>query len=347
MISGVTPQDPVPFFHLFGMGGRRKFVYRGGALTDALFGDVVQSWKVRNEIIDRGNYRVLLETDQGPVTLFEDEEAFWIEQGHDRRAVSSSKVHLPDFAGNPHAALLRALHAELLVNIMPWGPVPNLWVYPRPWYRDAAMMALCFERTGNADLLRPWIENQPRPYDWNNRGDSEPDNLGQILFLASLAGGSKLPVVAHALKEIHRFRKGNDICGSTDFAEHPVYQTKWLKYGLHRLGLDDPFVIPDVADSYSSLFWMEFKEQHVPHPRFGPNELAKYPYLNWAEAHFYGDVPPEAFTVDTLTREFESGVVSYGRMAFLSPDFVTRRWCTPHTWHAAEIFLYFLDNPNR
>ena len=33
--------------------------------------------------------------------------------------------------------------------------VPNLWIYPRPWYRDAAMMALCFEETGNVDLLRP------------------------------------------------------------------------------------------------------------------------------------------------------------------------------------------------
>lgn len=339
-------QESLPFFHLFGMGGRRKFVYTNGVLTDALFGDVVQSWKVRSERIDRANYRIHLETDDGAVTLLEDEEAFWIEQQGDRRAISKGRVHLPDFAGHARAPMLRALHAELLANVMPWGPVPNLWIYPRPWYRDAAMMALCFERTGNVDLLRPWIKNQPRPYDWNNRGNSEPDNLGQILYLASLAGGTKLPVVDAALKEIKNFHKDGGICGSTDFSEHPVYQTKWLKFGLRSLGLDDPYVIPAVPDSYSSLFWMDYKDAHVPHPRFNADALHKYPYLNWAEAHFYGEPPPESVSENTLTREFHSGVVDYGRMAFLSPDFVTNRWCTPHTWHAAEIFLYFLDYPN-
>ena len=174
---------------------------------------------------------------------------------------------------------------------------------------------------------------------------SEPDNLGQILYLASLAGGTKLPVVAAARKEIANFRRGDGICGSTDFAEHPVYQTKWLEYGLKRLGLDDPYVVPSVADSYGSLVWMDFKEFHAPHPHFDAGTLKKWPYLNWAEAHFYGEPPPEPVSADMMTREFHSGVVNYGRMAFLSPDFVTNRWCTPHIWHAAEIFLYFLDYP--
>ena len=328
------------------MGHRRKFVYQDGVLRDALFPEVVQRWQVRNERIEPGNYRVLLETTEGPVTLVEDEEAFWIEQGQERSALSESPVRLPAFAGHPRAPLLRALHAEMLANVLPWGPVPNLWIYPRPWYRDAAMMALCFEKTGNVELLCPWIENQPQPYDWNNRGHSEPDNLGQILYLASLAGGAKLPVVAAALKEVDRFRKGAGICGSTDFAEHPAYQTKWLKYGLKRLGLDDPYVVPQVADSYSALFWMDFKEFHVPYPRFDAGALRDYPYLNWAEAHFYGDPPPEPVSAETMTRELQSGVVDYGRMAFLSPEFVADRKCTPHTWHAAEIFLYFLDYPH-
>jgi hypothetical protein len=339
-------QDQPLFFHLFGMGSRRKFVYQKGVLSDALFGDVVHRWQVRSEKIEPGDYRVVLETDDGPVTLVEDEQAFWIEQKNERVALSSGRVHLPDFKDHPRAPLLRKLHAELLANCLPWGPVPNLWIYPRPWYRDGAMMALAFERTGNLDAIRPWIEGLRQPFDRNNSGMTEPDNLGQVLYLASLCGGTKLPVVDAVLKEIPNFTKDNHLHGSTDFAPHPVYQTKWLKYGLQRLGLDDPYVIPEVADSYSSLFWMDFKKVHVPHPRFDANALLKYPYLNWAEAHFYGDPPPERTSVEILTREKESSQVSYSRMGFLSSNWVTELWCTPHTWHAVEIFLYFLDNPN-
>lgn len=342
----MSGQESRRFFHLFGMGHRRKFIYRNGTLTDALFGDVVQRWQVRNEKIDPAYYRVLLETDHGPVTLVEGEEAFWIEQAGDRRALTSGRVRLPDFTAHPCAGLLRALHAELLANILPWGPVPNLWVYPRPWYRDAAMMALCFEKTGNVDLLRPWIESLKQPFDYNNKGNTEPDNLGQILYLSSLANGAKMPAAQAALKEIDKFRKGDGIVGLTDYRQHPVYQTKWLKYALRRLGLDDPYKIPHVADSYSALFWMDYKEHHVPHPPFDTGALEKYPYLNWAEAHFLGNPPPEPVSEQTLTREIHSSEADYTRMAFLSPAWAEQRYSTPHTWHAAEIFLYFLDHPN-
>ncbi len=312
---------------------------------DALYGETVQRWPVRREKFEPENYRVVLETDDGPVTLFEDEEAFWLEQKQDRLALSRSPVLLPDFARHPRADLLRALHAELLVNILPWGPVPNLWVYSRPWYRDAAMMALCFERTGNVDLLRPWIVSLRQPFDYNNRGLAEPDNLGQALYLASLAGGAELPVVAAALKEAQGCRQGNHLRGLSDFAEHPVYQTKWLKFGLKRLGLEDPYVIPQIADSYSALFWMDFKEQHVPHPRFNQEMLKNYPYLHWAEAHFYGDPPPETLSASDfpLTREVKASEADYSRLGFLSPHWVEQRWSSPHTWHGAEIFLYYLE----
>jgi hypothetical protein len=329
------------------MGPRRKFVYQDGALRDALFGDVVERWDVRREVFLPGEYRVELETNRGPVALLEDADAFWIEQHGDRRALSAATVRLPDFAGHPRAPLLRALHAELLVNILPWGPVPNLWVYPRPWYRDGAMMALCFERTGNAELLRPWIESLRFPFDYNNRGVAEADNPGQVLYLAGVAGNPRLPVVDAALKEVAKFRQGDHISGLSDYAVHPVYQTKWLKYGLKKLGLDDPYTIPQAADSYSALFWMDDREHHVPHRRFGADTLANYPYLNWAEAHFYGEPPPEPVAADLfpLSREVRASEADYSRMSIVSADWSAARWSSPHTWHAAEMFLYFLDYP--
>ena len=38
--------------------------------------------------------------------------------------------------------MLRVLHQELLFNIIGGKPVPNLFVYPKPWYRDGAMVAM-------------------------------------------------------------------------------------------------------------------------------------------------------------------------------------------------------------
>ena len=225
------------------------------------------------------------------------------------------------------------MHAELLVNVMPWGPVPNLWVYPRPWYRDAAMMWLCFQRTGNETVMEPWIAGLRSPFDFNNAGEAEADNLGQVLFLA---GDRKHPVVEKALKAVKRFERGRHICGRSDFAEHPVYQTKWLKYGLRALGLDDPYEIPAVLDSYSALFWMDYRQHHVPGPRFGADAAAKYPYLTWAEAHFHNEPPP---AVDEsrapLTWEAEASQAEYWRVG-------GERIARPHTWHAAEMFLYLL-----
>jgi hypothetical protein len=280
------------------------------------------------------------------VVLCEDEEAVWIEERGDRRAVTRAPVRLVSFSGYPQASLLRVLQGELLMHILPWGPVPNLWVYPRPWYRDAAMMAMALAKTGNARLLEPWIAGLEQPYDYNNRGHAETDNLGQVLYLASLAGGRSHRIVDRALAAARQVRKEEHLSGLSDYAEHPVYQTKRLNFGLRALGLDDsPWKIPAVADRYSALFWMGDRDQHVEMPRFDAKTLADYPYLNWAEAHFYAEPPPEHVTADTfpLTREVRSSEANYGRMAMVSPALATAKWSSPHTWHAAEMFLYFLD----
>ncbi len=270
----------------------------------------------------------------------------WIEEHGDRRAITKSPVRLPDFAPHPQAALLRVLHGELLVNVMPWGPVPNLWVYPRPWYRDAAMMAIALAGTGNIGLLEPWIAGLHQPYDHNNRGVAEPDNLGQALYLISLGGGRSHPLVEQFLKTVDSVRIGDHLCGLSDFAEHSVYQTNWLKYGLRALGMDDSqWNIPQVYDSYSSLFWMDYRDQHVPGWRFGESSLRDWPYLNWAGAHFYGDAPPESPEADQfpLSREVRSSELNYHRMHMVAPEWVEQQWSSPHTWHAAEMMLYYLD----
>jgi hypothetical protein len=343
-------------FILFGMGGlRRKLLYvGGGSLFDALTLESVRVWDIVQETIDASEYRVILECRDGnQVTIEEDEEGIWIEEAGDRSLLSKGeKVSLPRFEDNPHASLLRALHAEILINVMPFGPVPNLWVYPKPWYRDAAMMLICLEKTGNLSLVEPWVMGLYKVWDRNNNGDPEADNFGQVLFMVSLFEQNNHPIVEKVLKAVPDFHKDDYIIGRTDYAERPVYQTKWLKYGLKSLEMDDPYHIPEMFDTYSALFWMDFREEHVPGERFSEKQLNLYPYLNWAEAHFYNEPPPEPFgdLQPPLTREGAGSEAAYWRLDALADigaiphEQAENRMCTPHTWHAAEMFLYLIDN---
>ncbi len=335
-------------FFLFGMGARSKLLYRDGALSEAKSGRVLRRWKVRREIIVPPDYAVHLKTeDGGGVVLREDAEAVWIEEGGQRTALEGTKapVKLPGFEGKKFPRVLRVLNQELLVNIVEAGPVPNFFVYEKPWYRDAAMMALALKETGNLDVLKPWILGLREPFDRNNKGETEADNLGQALFLVSLVSDKDHPLVAKVLAEIPRFEKsdvtGKFILGRSDFADHPVYQTKWLKYGLRALGLPDPYVIPKVADGYSALFWMDYRDQHVAGK--DSDDRGAYPYLGWACDHFHGTRKSPLSNRDyPLTWEARASEAHYDGLRILAPVFAEKKISPPHTWHAAEAFLLLL-----
>jgi hypothetical protein len=333
-------------FYLFGMGGRPKRLYRRGELLDALTGEAVRRWSVADERIVPHEYRVELRTADGrTVAIREDEEGLWLDEQGETTALAQSRVSLPSFGGHPHHRLLRALHQELLVNIVPAGPVPNLLVYRKPWYRDGAMVCMCLEKTGNLHLAERWINGLDEPYDRNNGGECEPDNLGQALYLISLVSDASHPLVPALLAAAAAVTEDRHLVGLTDGAQHPVYQTKWLKLGLRRLGLEDRYEVPEVFDSYSALFWMEYRDAHVEGPRFPARAGELYPYLRWAEAHFHREPPPMELTGEgyPLTWEAQAGQADYSGMRPVCEEYEARKICAPHTWHAAEMFLYLLE----
>ncbi len=339
---GGTRKMPDVRFFLFGMGPRRKCIYTDGKLLDAFTGNWIEQWNVASEMIVPSEYTVWIKTKNGePVRIAEDEQALFIERGGSRRALSRGAVRLPRFDGHPYAPVLRVLHQEILVNMVNGKPLPNFFVYRRPWYRDAAMMAMVLQKTGNLELIRNWVLGLLSPFDRNNRGESEADNLGQALYLVSLVSDQSHPLVRMVLDSIPRFRSGNHIRGRTDFSEHPAYQTKWLKFGLASLGLEDTYGIPAAADSYSSLFWWAYRDQHVPGSFFDTKD---YPYLVWAEDHFYGKKNGLIADRDyPLTWEAKASQADYNGMRLVSEEYVKRRLCAPHTWHAAEVFLRLFE----
>jgi len=351
---GGARELPDEHFFLFGMGLRQKYLYRDGVLMNAQSGAVIRKWDVREAVILPANYEVYIHTKSGAwAYIFENEEGVWVENN---TSSSRSKtlpgtrtpVHLPSFDACKYPAVMRVLHQELLVNVTTNGPVPNFFVYSKPWYRDGAMMALAFKQTGNLDVIRDWILKLGEPYDRNNNGETEADNLGQALFLISLVSDTNHPLVAKILSELPKFEQQRDgvkfIKGRSDFSEHPVYQTKWLKIGLRALGLPDGYTVPQQKDSYSALFWMDYKDAYVPGDA---NDRGNYPYLGWACDHFHGQKKSPISNRDyPLTWEAKASQANYEKLNELSSEYVKQKISAPHTWHAAEVFLYLLGmNP--
>jgi len=341
----------VPFF-LFGMGNRTKLLYRAGSLVSATTGKVLRQWKVKTGTIVPPAYCVALTTPAGAsIRIQEDEQAVWIEENGSRHDVEGTKspVHLPDFHDCRYPQVLRVLHQELLVNVIAGKPVPNFFVYAKPWYRDGAMTAMCFKATGNLDLIRDWVLGLTEPYDRNNAGETEADNLGQALYLVSLCADKNHPLVAKVLKELPRFEadgpEGKCVKGRSDFAFHPAYQTKWAKYGLRALGLPDAYAVPRIEDSYSALFWMDYRDTYV---KGDDAASLSYPYLNWASDHFHGLKRSPISNRDyPLSWEKDASAANYAGMTLISEQYRQQRLAAPHTWHAAEVFLYLLEQKSR
>ena len=338
-----------PAFFLFGCGARQKLLYRGGELLDARTGAVLKRWQVAATSIraDALTVTLTLAESGAQVVISEDEQGVWLSENGTRTSLTAAPVKLPTFTENQRdpqkAALLRVLHHEILLNVVDGKPLPNFMVYQKPWYRDGAMMAMVLARTGNLDLIKEWILGIREPFDRNNKNEREPDNLGQVLYLISLVADAKHPAVATVLKEAETFRVDDHLSGRSDFAPHPVYQTKWLKFGLRALGLPDAWKIPAVEDSYSALFWMDYRDEHVGKKSFDSHGRQPYPYLGWACDHFYSKPPVLPASGFPLSWEANASEADYTGMALVAPAYAKGRLSAPHTWHAAEMFLFLIE----
>lgn len=334
-----------PYF-LFGMGNRRKLLYKSGALYDALTGEILRSWNPIQEQILPQEFTVKWQTREGrQYSLQEDENGVTLKVEGTHTILTGGPINLPDFQGSGHGAAMKVLLNEILINVVEGKPLTNLLVQTSPSYRDAAIICEVLRQTGNLGLVKDWILALPDPFDYAT-GQKEADNLGQALFLLSLVSDKEHPLVPRILHAAGMLRKFDYIEGRTDGMEHPVYQTKWLKFGLKRLGLEDPYKFPLAYDSYSSVFWMDFRDIPNNGPPFTEAVKDAAPHLAWAEAHFHGWDPPQPMPAKGYPLSWE--VVGHDQpnpqgMAIIAQELVERRIVTPQARHAAEMLLYLLD----
>jgi hypothetical protein len=330
-------------FYLFGMGNRRKFLYKGGTLYDAATGEILRSWTPVHEQIIPHDYVVKWQTRDGRLySLEEDEEGVSLKVEGTRTFLTQGALRLPDFKDNPHAHVLKVLLHEVLINVVEGKPLDNLLTETRPSYRNAAVICEVLRKTGNLALVRDWILGIDEPFD-SLGPDKEPDNLGEALFMISMVADAGHPLVTRLLEAARGFRKTDYIEGRTEGSEHPVYQTKWLKFGLKSLGLEDPYKIPVTFDPYASVFWLDYRDVPSNGPPFPEKVKDASPHLAWAEAHFHGWDPPMPLPSKAYPLSWELKGMAPQGMTMVSEEFVEKKIVTPHARHASEMLLYFLE----
>ena len=333
---------PEKKFFLFGMGDREKYIYKNCSLIRYKDGKLIYAWNNCTEEFLYSDYTVVLtKKDGGRVVLFEDETGFYV----DGKCLYSSKLNLPDFKEYKYAEQLKILHHEILINIIDGKPVPNYFVYKKPWYRDSAMMGMVLKATNNLHLIKDWILSLTDIYDQNNAGMCEPDNLGQLLYLISLVDDKSNPMVEKIIEEAKRICENGLLSGQTDFGDHRIYSTLWLKFALKELNIEEDFLnVPEKFDNYARMFWMD--RDGIERGTKYENEYNwLYPYLWWAVKHFENEpIVNEYLEIRyPMSWEKEASQAKYEHIRQLSNIYADNKYSAPHTWHASEMFLYLIE----
>ena len=333
---------PEKQFFLFGMGDREKYIYKNHSLIRYSDNTIIYAWNGYNEEFFFDEYKVVL-TKNGTerVVLYENEEGFFVNE----RCLTKSHINLPFFEEYKYPKQLRILHHEILINIINGLPVPNYFVYKKPWYRDSAMMAMVLKHTNNLHLIKDWILSVTELYDRNNAGNEDPDNLGQLLYLISLIADKNHPMVEKLISEAKRITENGLLTGLTDFSNHQIYSTLWLKFAANQMGIDTDFIsIPEEFDNYARMFWMD--RTGIERACEYSNEYNwLYPYLWWAVKHFENEpVDEEYFKLQyPMSWEKEASQARYEDILQLSKIYAGSKFSAPHTWHASEMFLYLIE----
>ena len=344
---------PEKQFFIFGMGNREKLIYKeGGELIRFDTNEIILKLDIITEQFAFDRYTIIIWTRIGKIyRLYENSYGVYLDDITGGE-INSSKcltggdyINLPDFEDYKYPAQLRILHHEILVSFLGDNPVPNIYVYKKPWYRDGAMMAMCLEKTKNLHLMRNWALSITDLYDRNNKGNCEPDNLGQLAFVLSYFVDKNYPLMQDLQYEANRIMENGLLTGLTDYSHHEIYATLWLKLAYERLNIDTSFIkIPQEFDSYARMFWMDKKDIETK-THYDNAYDEKYPYLSWARYHFNIDEIDEKLLEIKypMSWEIEASEAIYENIAPLSEEYAKHKCAAPHSWHAAEMFLYLIE----
>lgn len=335
-------------FFIFGMGLREKFIFTKNNENYDLIryknGErVLKDLKLDN--IDYENYKIYtVNSENEQILIYENENGIYVEKNNEVIVLDDSvKINIPDFSEYKYKSELKRLFNEVLVNVTSEGPKPNFLAYDEVWYRDAAIIAMVLEKTDNIEQIDNWIQNIDKIYDEQN-AEKEQDNLGELLYILSLSENRNEDFINNIIEEVKSLTKETGyLNGITDDEYHPVYQTKWLIYGLNRLGLNtNNYVVPDIKDTYEPLTWFyEKNNNEIGNIKFNK----RWPYIYYAHLNYYDEYIKINTNTNTypLSSEYKPSKANFEKMSILNPIYNEIGLVVPHAWSASEMFLYLIN----
>ncbi len=336
-------------YYFFGLGNRKKYLYKDYQIIDLDTKEIIYALNGKNDLIIPNLYTVLLETWEGNyIKIYEDNNGLHYNvDGEDTILEGTDKyIELYDFKEYKYQNTLKVLYSEILFNIKDSAIYPNIFVYKNPWYRDAAIASMVLEKTGNIDLISDWVKNITSIYDGQNRGDKEPDNLGELLYLLSTQDSVNKDLVKQIEEEASNLakknKKGNYIIGNTDGNQKPLYQNLWYKLGAERLNLKFDFDLDNLDDEYYKLSWWS---NYTSKKKVNNYLSVDFPYLTIAGYHKTktGKIPLNE-NIYPLSWERNASCADYGKVLFLDEYYAENRISPTHVWSASELLLLLLEN---
>lgn len=335
-------------YYFFGMGNRRKMVYVNDSLIDIDTEEIIYSFEIEERMIIPNEYSVIIQTSNNDyIKIYEDNNGVHYNKNGKDSIIkgTNTKINLYTFDNQEYKNIKKTLYGEILFNIKDSTIYPNILVYDKPWYRDAALAAMVLKQTNNSDLIKDWVNNITEIYDKQNNGIEEPDNLGELLYIISTQEEKNYELVYDIIEEANRILKSNPngyyIYGKTDYQDEYLYQNLWYKLGLESLGINFAFNIDGLSDNYSpSAWWSDYKIDSS----FKYDASVEYPYLTTAYRHKlgYGSLVTNN-ALYPLSWEQAASSANYEKMKVVNREFIYSKISPVHTWAASEMLLFVLD----
>ena len=263
--------------------------------------------------------------------------------------LDDKKVNLYDFSNQKYQNIKKELYGELLFNIKNEVIYPNIIVYEKPWYRDAALTCMVLKQTNNTDLIDEWVNNITDIYDLQNANVKEPDNLGELLFILSTQENKNEELIDRIEEEAEMIATSNKdgyyLYGQTDFGNQYLYQNLWYKLGIESVGREFKFDLSNIPeDSYSKMAW--WSDYRV-NDRIDNNPSEDYPYLSYAEYHkTKKESIPINISIYPMSWEKNASEAKYENYDTIDEIMHYENISQLHSWSTSELLLLLLDDTN-
>jgi len=336
--------------YYFGMANRRKMIYIDNKLIDLETKKIIKKFNVKEQFIIPNIYTVIIETYNGKyIKIYEDNDGIHYIENKKEELLDDNKINLYEFSNQKYQNIKKELYGELLFNIKDEVIYPNIIVYDKPWYRDAALTCMVLKQTNNTDLIDEWVNNITDIYDMQNANIKEPDNLGELLFILSTQENRNEELINRIEEEAERIATSNKdgyyIYGQTDFSNEFLYQNLWYKLGIESVGREFKFDLSTIPeDNYSNMaWWSDYKVKNERN-----NNISKdYPYLSYANYHKTKMTNiPLNINIYPMSWEKNASQAKYQNYDKIDIKMNYEQVSQIHTWSSAELLLLLLDNTN-